>query len=537
MASVVTSFLYPPASPSAPAHPPSNHTTPHPSPRSGGILLNPLTPISHRARHGQTLPDNNNPSSTSAPNSPYRRAQTLPLPRTGSDASSSNHGGESGSGSGGGGTASNPGHGTAASATAHSRTGSVRKIRFAPLPDPRREDELALMMATTDSPVTLTNANANGSLGLSTTEGVQQSQDTTTMTTMAKAMVMACAPNCSSETTTRVNEPVATSTNTSTSISTVSPNTTSLNEKLKPIPANGHVVVDGLPTSITGSDEGGAAYLTETDTSRPQTPTNLKGGGAGTPSKTKSSWSKRLFKPLLGGGGGGASSKLEGGRGAYSDDDGGGDKSGGFGSLFRTESRDSVQSSTSEGGGAFGFSMGRRRTSSAADSKPISSRFSATFSRTDSGGSGVPLARAQSLQAGGTNGGAGGGRRRTNQQQRMLNGRVYGARSAAMRKAFANVQDWEPEFVEWGHGGAGSVKNANAVLGGDAERYKALQSGGKVSIGADATRNGAASTTTTADDEDDGSGMAWVRRRREQREKERREKEEEEERKRAEEAA
>ncbi|KAI0688315.1 hypothetical protein C8T65DRAFT_122724 [Cerioporus squamosus] len=80
---------------------------------------------------------------------------------------------------------------------------------------------------------------------------------------------------------------------------------------------------------------------------------------------------------------------------------------------------------------------------------------------------GVPLGRTQSLTSLSgkddkkakaqpvvvTNGGR--------KQQRMLNGRVYGARRKPNANPFANVRTDEPEFVEWGYGGMGSVKNAS----------------------------------------------------------------------------
>lgn len=117
---------------------------------------------------------------------------------------------------------------------------------------------------------------------------------------------------------------------------------------------------------------------------------------------------------------------------------------------------------------------------------------------------GAPLARVQSAN-------------NNPRRQRLLNGRVYGVN----RAAFKNIKDEEPDFVEWGHGGAGSVNNRH---GAGSSKYAGVQSGTKLSIGAVA---GPASSTAGGD-EDDGTGMAWVRRRREQRERERREKEEQE---------
>lgn len=205
-------------------------------------------------------------------------------------------------------------------------------------------------------------------------------------------------------------------------------------------------------------------------------------------------WSQRLFGPLLGkttsGGGSGPGSPMsfDGGRGAQSEDE----------SMWRTASRDSMASNTSnEGGMLAGLALTRRRTASGADSRP--SKLSLGFG----GGGGVPMKRVQSLGTPVSKGPLAPAPRRRN--QRMLNGRVYGAPRS---RPFDNVQDTEPEFVEWGHGGAGSVKNAGLAGG----KYAGIQSQGNVSVGA--TAGGSVA------DDDDGSGMAWVKRRREQRERE-----------------
>ncbi|KAF8626299.1 hypothetical protein AX15_004969 [Amanita polypyramis BW_CC] len=85
---------------------------------------------------------------------------------------------------------------------------------------------------------------------------------------------------------------------------------------------------------------------------------------------------------------------------------------------------------------------------------------------------------------------------------RMLNGRVYGDPKRRINP-FANVRDEaDPEFVEWGYGGMGSVSGRHAA-GMVGTRWERLQSG------------------QSSDDPslDDGSGMGWVKRRREAREK------------------
>ncbi|GLB35475.1 hypothetical protein LshimejAT787_0210400 [Lyophyllum shimeji] len=112
---------------------------------------------------------------------------------------------------------------------------------------------------------------------------------------------------------------------------------------------------------------------------------------------------------------------------------------------------------------------------------------------------------------------------------RMLNGRVYGAAKRQRdpnANPFANARDDEPEFVEWGYGGMGSVRggrHAGVTGDGKGTRWERLQS--------DATfmGTGVKKGVGGADvDEDDGSGMGWVRKRKEQRERERKEREEKE---------
>lgn len=106
------------------------------------------------------------------------------------------------------------------------------------------------------------------------------------------------------------------------------------------------------------------------------------------------------------------------------------------------------------------------------------------------------------------------GSRRTahnNAGHRMLNGRVYGGRRPS--STASQSESYEPDFVEWGYGGMGSVNNSTnkdpRTRGVD---WAKVQSSGKFIDYGDA-------------DVDDGSGMQWVRRRREQRERERKERE------------
>lgn len=83
---------------------------------------------------------------------------------------------------------------------------------------------------------------------------------------------------------------------------------------------------------------------------------------------------------------------------------------------------------------------------------------------------------------------------------KMLNGRVYGQKRQEAKTAV------EPEFVEWG----GMMGTAGGGLGSNSTTTDAPAK--PASMG----------SAASADEEDDGSGMAWIRKRREQRDKERR---------------
>jgi hypothetical protein len=95
--------------------------------------------------------------------------------------------------------------------------------------------------------------------------------------------------------------------------------------------------------------------------------------------------------------------------------------------------------------------------------------------------------------------------------KRMLNGRVYGARKNNHRSGnvFDNIPDKEPEFVEWGYGGMGSVRSGGI--------WSKVQSDQKNFLGQNGVRGRPGSPATEADD--DGSGMGWVKKRREERER------------------
>ncbi|KAJ3919794.1 hypothetical protein F5877DRAFT_77717 [Lentinula edodes] len=118
---------------------------------------------------------------------------------------------------------------------------------------------------------------------------------------------------------------------------------------------------------------------------------------------------------------------------------------------------------------------------------------------------------------------------------RMLNGRVYGAKrgsvSGSQSNPFANAKDDpDPEFVEWGYGGMGSVRNVQDGVAGTVWG-RVLSNGTSVMESGcpeKQNNNGRAVQHGSRDDDDDGSGMGWVRKRREAKEREAREKAERE---------
>lgn len=121
----------------------------------------------------------------------------------------------------------------------------------------------------------------------------------------------------------------------------------------------------------------------------------------------------------------------------------------------------------------------------------------------------------------------------TKSGMRMLNGRVYGSKRHPPADPFANVRD-EPEFVEWGYGGMGSVncssdskysvltKGAPALLSHG--HSQAVVGGGH---GGDAPAPERNDGVGVGDDDHDGTGMGWVKKRRLERERLAREKEKE----------
>jgi hypothetical protein len=251
--------------------------------------------------------------------------------------------------------------------------------------------------------------------------------------------------------------------------------------------ATAPAMVGGTAPSVASTDDGRA----ETDTDSRH--------------RKSKSWSKRLFRPLM-------LKSASGSTSAPSTPNPANASSAGYSSdgLWRTTSRDSVTSNTSNDSAAYALS--RRMSSTGFADRFVSMAGGTPLSRAQSLGTTAPSNNKQKKKPGhAASNSLGGGARRS--QQRMLNGRVYGYRQA---NPFANVQDQEPEFVEWGHGGAGSVRSNNST---GSSMYAGVQSAGRVSVGHTGASGGGDA------EEDDGSGVAWLRKRREARERERREKE------------
>lgn len=104
----------------------------------------------------------------------------------------------------------------------------------------------------------------------------------------------------------------------------------------------------------------------------------------------------------------------------------------------------------------------------------------------------------------------------------MLNGRVYRSKRQSLTDPFANVRD-EPEFVEWGYGGMGSIScSSNSKYSVLAKDTPALLSHAQKVVGDGAAREMKDSVDVSdvaGGDGDDWSGMGWVRKRRQQKER------------------
>ncbi|KAI0737883.1 hypothetical protein C8Q80DRAFT_1125005 [Daedaleopsis nitida] len=371
---------------------------------------------------------------------------------------------------------------------------TVRRIRFAPLPEVNRDEDMLPPVIVDDD------------------DAPHLSEHQLTMSAALAAANVALSPHGDSDFSKRVQSltPSAPSSPSATRRSLPSESlllgasaSQSSSDSAEPAPLDGPAVA--IPSQL--GDEWNAL-----PSSSALTPLSFN-STPDSPRKAKK-WSK-VFKPLLGRSGpksplprtyskeDTASINIETPRGRSTTFLGVG------GSRNSSLSRDASLSRTSDFGapldrwtseGAFGAGL------------PVSKKKKHSLFGGGGGGGGVPLGRTQSLTS--LSGKddkkakappplpSNGGRK----QQRMLNGRVYGAkRKPNNANPFANVRTDEPEFVEWGYGGMGSVKNA-----GQTSIWSRVQAGDDAA--------GLAKQATS--EEDDGSGMAWMKRRKEQREKE-----------------
>ncbi|KAA1477112.1 hypothetical protein DENSPDRAFT_884824 [Dentipellis sp. KUC8613] len=422
------------------------HPHSHPSSRPGGILLNPsparsYAPLpslalafpshSHTTHHPSSLSSSSSSSSVSP--SPASSTTNTPPP--------SIHLGHA---------LTLPNNNTSTNSSPRARSGSApagRRIRFAPLPDPRREfDDDGTPFDSAEDLVIVTSP-----------------------TSFPDPAPLLLAPHTP---TTPTVVPPAINVTASTPSSTNS--TFPQNDIQPPSPA---------------------ATLKRTPSPSQPHP----------PAQSSSGLAKKLFRPFLF-------------RPAATSED----TLPGLG-LFKTSSRESSRSR--DGGSEWGIPLGRWTSETLSLDK--GRRGSTSSSKSAPLSAWAPLARMHSAQS--AQSAPSSPKRRTT---RLLNGRVYGApRKKRQTPGFANVRDDEPEFVEWGYGGMGSVNNG-------ASPWAKLQSDQKVVVGAyggDAERGRSASRTAapTAGTDDDGGGMAWVKRRREERERKERERREQEEREKA----
>lgn len=210
--------------------------------------------------------------------------------------------------------------------------------------------------------------------------------------------------------------------------------------------------------------------------------------------------------------------------------------------LFRSSSRESrrseseLESDSSEK--RWGLPLGRWSSAGANAQRPSVEQLARTQStqsyKGDVRGSNKPkpqpLSKSKSAPSSPKNGNRALNNPSVRKGTRMLNGRIYGAPrlpnsslhpSHPHYQPFKNARDEaEPEFVEWGYGGMGSVRSSSMVRSASAGAVAPSPSVDWARLHGGSARE---------DDEgDDGSGMGWVKKRREAREKAAKEKAERE---------
>ncbi|TBU43787.1 hypothetical protein BD309DRAFT_990720 [Dichomitus squalens] len=389
---------------------------------------------------------------------------------------------------------------------------TVRRIRFAPLPEPRRDDDVLPPVFLDDdadpNPEQLTMHSALTSAGVPLAASADPD--------LSKRAHSVPSPNPTASPAARRGS--LPSDSLLLACPQVSPESSGSSD-----PAQGEAAPAAVPSECGNDwDVLSSPTLPVLALTPPQSP--RKGG----------KWSKML-KPLLGRNNNAANTKSPLGRTFSSEElatiNGEPQQQqqrGRSSSLLRAavSSRDSSVSRERAVGGDFGAPL-HRWTSEGGPGVglPVSKKKRGLLFGGGGGGSGggVPLGRTQSLTSLSSKeekkaakakqaptSAAAGGRKPT----RMLNGRVYGARRNPNANPFANVRTDEPEFVEWGYGGMGSVKNT----AGQSSVWSRVQ----------ADNNAAGLASKRNDDEDDGTGMSWVKRRKEERERQKREREERE---------
>ncbi|CAG8764466.1 9119_t:CDS:1, partial [Acaulospora colombiana] len=275
----------------------------------------------------------------------------------------------------------------------HSRANSMRKIRFAPLPDPRKLEELELVM---DSPLGLIPTSLAVS-ALSTSPSKSNNGVLGEETSPASAVM---------------DQDPATPASQVSQFSSVSASTANTVDSSATAPA-------ATRSSMSG---GGAPSVASTDDGRAETDTDSR-------HRKSKSWSKRIFRPLL--------LKSTSTSTSAPSTPNPANASQGYSSdgLWRTTSRDSVTSNTSNDSGVFGLT--RWGTSTGFADRFVPRTSGTPLGRTQSlGTTSAPQAKSHPLPkkkpGHAASSSLGGGGRRN---QRMLNGRVYGYRQS---NPFAN---------------------------------------------------------------------------------------------------
>ncbi|KAI0345082.1 hypothetical protein BDW22DRAFT_1426782 [Trametopsis cervina] len=395
------------------------------------------------------------------------------------------------------------------------------QIRFAPLPEPRRDNQ--------DLPDVFYDDEAENLSSLPLSSSLETPRASTTNISSRNMSLLFSGAPVPSEAPADASTP-----------------TTSSAAVTAPAPASSSHYSQVVPVHVASSTSGSERYDSDTDLTTPQSPPVVLSSSSSfierypypqscpeSPigrrvdlPKDNLKWTKKLLKPLLGPLAKKPEDVLTLGlnqlvRSTTRDSDA---ASSGATTPLRSRSRERAESvsGNSEKDVDFGVPLSRSTSDNTATKKPKKKSLFASLMGSDSSSGDAELWRTQSATADirrtrsrestianenlrrtrSNSTGVTPGQPRQRKQLKMLNGRVYGAkRNMNGVNLFASARSEDPQFVEWGYGGMGSVKSAASVGN---NKYSRVQ--GSAALG-------------SSNDDDDGGGMSWVKKRKEERER------------------